>query len=191
MSNLFHLIMEADGDLVEPFDPGAPADDAGGSEAEPSQDNSQPEDAPPPPDDGGDLAQPFDDSADDGGFGDDGGGEEDGQDQDQHEDQSLSVKANSVLNQTLYQKLVNRNQEIEDTLNNLQTITPVLPSDIIDENDVSINRLKAALAKGQTYALEKFIDSKYGENLLFYQKLDALYVLLLNEINKNLKKVKL
>lgn len=192
MSNLFHLIMEADGDLVEPFDPGAPANDAGGSEAEPSQDNSQPEDAPPPPDDGGDLAQPFDDSADDGGFGgDDGGGEDDGQDQDQHEDQSLSVKANSVLNQTLYQKLVNRNQEIEDTLNNLQTITPVLPSDIIDENDVSINRLKAALAKGQTYALEKFIDSKYGENLLFYQKLDALYVLLLNEINKNLKKVKL
>ena len=95
------------------------------------------------------------------------------------------------MNQTLYQKLVNRNQEIEDTLNNLQTITPVLPSDIIDENDVSINRLKAALAKGQTYALEKFIDSKYGENLLFYQKLDALYVLLLNEINKNLKKVKL
>ena len=78
MSNLFHLIMEADGDLVEPFDPGAPADDAGGSEAEPSQDNSQPEDAPPPPDDGGDLAQPFDDSTDDGGFGDEGGGEDDG-----------------------------------------------------------------------------------------------------------------
>ena len=131
--------MEADGDLVEPFDPGAPADDAGGSEAEPSQDNSQPEDAPPPPDDGGDLAQPFDDSADDGGFGgDDGGGEDDGQDQDQHEDQSLSVKANSVLNQTLYQKLVNRNQEIEDTLNNLQTITPVLPSDIIDDGKTGL-----------------------------------------------------
>lgn len=190
MSNLFRMIMEADGDLVEPFDPGAGGDAA--PEADPTQ-NAQPEDAPPPPpldnSGGGDLSQPFDDSFGDGGF----GGEENqnGQDQDQQQDQSLSIKANAVLNQSLYQKLVDRNQEIDNTLNNIQMITPVLPREIIDENDVSINRLKAALAKGQSYALEKFIDSKYGENLLFYQKLDALYVLLLNEINKNLKKVKL
>lgn len=188
MSNLFHLIMEADGDLVEPFDPGS-AD--AGSEAEPSQDNSQPDDAPPPTDGGDDsLAEPFDDTLGEDDYGGEEGDQENG-DQNQQENQALSVKANSVLNQSLYQKLISRNKEIEDTLENLQTITPVLPYDIIQDNDVSVNRLKAALAKGQSYALDKFIDSKYGENLLFYQKLDALYVLLLNEINHNLKKVKL
>lgn len=186
MSNLFHLIMEADGDLVEPFDPGAET----GSEAPPQE--AQPDSAPPPIDGGGNdggLVQPFDDTADDSNIFDDGN-QDQGQ-QNLEEDQHLSEKANNVLNQALYQKLVNRNQEIEDTLNNIQTITPVLPYDIIQDNDISINRLKAALAKGQSYALERFIDSKYGENLLFYNKLDALYVLLLNEINKNLKRVKL
>jgi hypothetical protein len=179
--------MEADGDLVEPFDPGAePAPEA-------DQMNAQPDAPPPPPIDGGggdDLSQPFDPSMDDTGGFDDGMQDDQQQDQ-QPQDQSLSNKANAVLNQSLYQKLVNRNKEIEDTLENIQTITPVLPREIIDENDISINRLKAALEKGQSYALEKFVESKYGENLLFYQKLDALYVLLLNEINKNLKKVKL
>ena len=187
MSNLFHLIMEADGDLVEPFDPGAE-----GSEAAPPQE-TQPDSAPPSveggTDDGG-LIQPFDANADDSNIFDDGT-QDPNQQQNLKEDQHLSDKANNVLNQALYQKLVNRNQEIEDTLNNLQTITPVLPYDIIEDNDISVNRLKAALAKGQSYALERFIDSKYGENLLFYHKLDALYVLLLNEINKNLKRVKL
>ena len=184
------MIMEADGDLVEPFDPGA-------GDATPGADptNAQPMDAPPPPMDGGGggLSQPFDSSFDNGGGFDNGMGMQDpNQQQDQQiPDQSLSMKANAVLNQSLYQKLTNRNQEIEDTLDNIQTITPVLPREIIDENDISINRLKAALAKGQSYALNTFVDSKYGENLLFYQRLDALYVLLLNEINKNLKKVKL
>lgn len=190
MSDLFHIIMEADGDLVEPFNPDSAAE-AVESEAGPPQDNSQPEDAPPPPEgnaDGG-LMEPFDPNAE--GGEDDYGDDNQSNPDDTQEDKSLSQKANSVLNQTLYQKLINRNQEIEDTLTNLQTITPVLPYDIIEDNDVSINRLKAALAKGQSYALEKFVDSGYGENCLFYQKLDALYVLLLNEINRNLKKVKL
>ena len=190
MSSLFHLIMEADGDLVEPFDAASDAEavEAG---AEPPQDNSQPEDAPPPGGgEDGDLAQPFDDSTGEGDedYTDDGSEESQ---EEPKEEKKLSDKANDVLNQSLYQKLVNRNQEIEDTLENLQTITPVLPREIIDSNDISINRLKAALEKGQQYALNTFVDSKYGENILFYQKLDALYVLLLNEINKNLKKVKL
>lgn len=192
MSNLFHFIMEADGDLAEPFDPGA-ADDAVESEANPPQEEQQSGGDEQPPggtdDMGGDLAQPFDDSMDEG----DMGGEEDtsGEEEQQSEDKKLSEKANSVLNQTLYQKIIGRNKEIEETLESIQQITPVLPFDIVHDNDVSINRLKAALAKGQSYVLEKFVDSKYGENLMFYQKLDALYTLLLNDINKNLKKVKL
>lgn len=189
MSNLFHLIMEADGDLVEPFDAGSAAE-AVESEAEPPQDNSQPENAPPLAD-GGDegLAEPFDDTASDEGDYDETGDDENTEEE-QKPDESLSQKANDALNQSLYKQLIDRNTSIDDTLKNLQTITPVLPYDIIQANDVSINRLKAALNKGQTYALEKFVDSKYGENKLFYEKLNALYVLLLNEINKNLKKVK-
>ena len=188
MSNLFHLIMEADGDLVEPFDAGAAAD-AVESEAEPQE--AQPDDTPPA---GGndESLPPFDDSGDEGGDESYDSYDDENQDGDSKpEEQKLSDKANNVLNQTLYQKMITRNQEIEDTLTNLQTVSPALPYDIVKANEISVNRLKAALAKGQSYTLEKFVESKYGENLLFYQKLDALYVLLLNEINSNLKKVKL
>ena len=189
MRNLFHIIMEADGDLVEPFDAGAAANEIE-SEAEPPQQGNQSNDEPPPPGDDDRLAQRFDDSAESG-YGEEEGSEEEGDSEGEPKEEKLSEKANAVLNQSLYQKLVTRNKEIEDTLENLQTITPVLPYDIISSNDLSINRLKAALVKGQSYAVDKFIDAKYGENLLFYQKLDALYVLLLNDINRNLKKVKL
>ena len=191
MSNLFQLIMEADGDLVEPFDAGGAAEEVDSQAGDPPAQADQPMDDDLPPEGGGDdLAQPFDDSTDEG-YGDDEEQTDDGNGEEEKEDQKLSTKANSVLNQSLYQKLVARNKEIEDTLENLQTIIPVLPYDIVKDNDTSVNRLKATLAKGQSYAVDKFIDSKYGENLLFYQKLDALYVLLLNEINRNLKKVKL
>jgi hypothetical protein len=184
--------MEADGDLAEPFDPDSAAE-AVESEANPPQEEQQPSgDEQPPSDDSGtgdELAQPFDDSMGE----DEMGSEEDTSDEEanQNEDKKLSEKANSILNQTLYQKIIGRNKEIEETLESIQQIIPVLPYDIVEKNDVSINRLKAALSKGQSYVLEKFVDCQYGENLLFYQKLDSLYTLLLDEVNKNLKKVKL
>ena len=190
MSNLFQLIMEADGDLVEPFDAGGAAEEVESQAGDPPAQADQPDDLPPEGGGGEDFAQPFDDSMDEG-YGDEEQQADDGGNEENKEDQKLSEKANSVLNQSLYQKLVARNKEIGDTLENLQTIIPVLPYDVVKDNDVSVNRLKATLAKGQSYAVDKFIDSKYGENLLFYQKLDALYVLLLNDINRNLKKVKL
>lgn len=196
--NLFRLIMEADGDLVEPFDAGAeaPANDA--TEVPVANDSpSAPDDMPPelPPDEGGDMS--FDPAGDSNGEGQDqqneeeGNGETGGDNTENTEDQKLSEKANNVLNQDLYRQFTKRNQEIEDIITNIQTITPVLSSEITDANDPSMARLKAALAKGQEYVLNTFVDSKYGENLLFFKKLDALYTALLNEINKNLKKVQL
>ena len=195
--NLFRLIMEADGDLVEPFDAGAeaPANDA--AEMPVANDSpSAPDDMPPqlPANDGGDMS--FDPAGDSNGEGQDQQDEEDNGDEgggstENTEDQKLSEKANNVLNQDLYRQFTKRNQEIDDIITNIQTITPVLTSEITDANDPSMARLKAALAKGQEYVLNTFVDSKYGENLLFFKKLDALYTALLNEINKNLKKVQL
>lgn len=190
MRGLFHLIMEADGDPLEAFDPGESMDAPPEEEAPPQEAPSEPQqgdDTPPPPNDEGmDELAGFEDT-DEG----DQMGSEDASNDDQtenQEDQKLSEKANSVLNQALYQKLVKRNQQIEETIQNIQQIIPVLPQDIIQSNDVYMTRLKAALEKGQQYSLEKFVDSGYGENALFYEKLDALYTILLNNINHNLKK---
>lgn len=191
MQNLFHIIMEADGDPLEAFDPGESADAAPAEQpAEPAPAPEQGDDTPPPPtDEGMDELAGFDDTAE----GDDqmGGDEtsEDGTNDESQEDEKLSEKANSVLNQALYQKMVKRNQDIENTLNSIQQIVPVLPYEVIKSNDADLTRLKTALEKGQKYVLEKFVDSGYGENLLYFEKLDALYTLLLNNINRNLKKV--
>lgn len=191
MQNLFHIIMEADGDPLEAFDPGESTDAAPAEQpAEPAPAPEQGDDTPPPPtDEGMDELAGFDDTAE----GDDqmGGDEtsEDGTNDESQEDEKLSEKANSVLNQALYQKMVKRNQDIENTINSIQQIVPVLPYEVIKSNDADLTRLKTALEKGQKYVLEKFVDSGYGENLLYFEKLDALYTLLLNNINRNLKKV--
>lgn len=189
------MVMEAGGTTPAPepapFDAGA---DAGAS----------PFDAGPPPDIG---EPPPLDLGDDGmggdmsdlgmgdGTGDDGMGDGSG-DQDQQEEgtqnggEKLSEKANSILNQRLYQQMMDRNQEIEDIMESINRIVPLLSYETIKANDQNMNRLKNAHEKGKSYLIEKFIDAKYGENLIFYQKLDALYTLLLEQINNNLKKVK-
>lgn len=199
MDNLFTLVMEAGGNLAEPFD-------AGGADMAP-QDMAAPPDTsagdPPPLDTGGadnSLATGFDMSGDDLGGGDDGmGGFDDassddgsGNDEEQPDNGGvkLSAKANSILNQKLYQQMMGRNQEIEDTIENLNEILPLLPSSTIHENDEPISNLKAALDAGKKYLLQSFVDAKYGENLIYFQKLDALYTLLMEQINTNLKKLK-
>ena len=83
--------------------------------------------------------------------------------------------------------MIHRNKEIEDIVDNLQKISPILPSDVVYENDKSLNQLKQALSKGKSYVIDKFINAEYGENMLFFTKLDSLYVLLMDKINSNLK----
>lgn len=183
--DLFTLVMEAEGDLLQPFDAGEPEQTP--DETIP-QEPSQPTgdtgfDEPPPLADDEDLS-----------FSDDGGEENVGGDNEitddgepNKEDEKLSEKANNILNQQLYQKMVNRNSEIEEIIENIQTLP--LPYEIVKSIDVSVNKLKSALSKGQDYVINTFVDAKYGENLLFFQKLDSLYVLLMNDIDTNLKKM--
>ena len=120
----------------------------------------------------------------DGSEGTEEGSGEEGQDQ----DESMSEKANNILNQRLYEQLCARNDEIEKVLDNLQQITPVIPSDVFDENEELVSKLKAALNKSKDYAISKFIDSKYGENLFFYNEINVLYTSICDELDKNLKR---
>lgn len=192
-SDLFLMVMEAEGDLIEPFD--------GGTEAPPDDGAPAPEQSAPP--DGMDEPPPMaddasgmdgidgpptdtDDNSEDGDSGEDNTGDQ--TDDGNANDTKLSDKANAVLNQRLYQQMMDRNQEIDDVLENLSRITPVLPFEVIKQNEVPTNKLRSALEKSREYMLNKFVDSKYGENALFFQKLDALYVLLLQSIDANLKK---
>lgn len=187
--DLFLMVMEAEGDMVQPFDENTP---------NPDDTSPQPEQAPPEPDG---MDEPPEMAKDDtlsmngdGGIDDMSMGDESQQDEnDDNEDgtkdgnEKLSEKANAILNQKLYQQFIDRNKEIEDILDNLQKLVPMLPYEVVKQNDGYVNRLKTALDKGKKYAIEKFVDSKYGENLLYFHKLDALYNLLEDEINKNLK----
>lgn len=186
---LFQLIMEADEDLQ------APDDNLDDAPEEPAAD-----DAPPAPDEGGgDEAPPdlgtdddlgFDDSGFDDGDGLDDAGATDEEEGKEAAPESLSEKASNILNQKLYRTFVAKNKSIEDIIENLQTIVPVLPYDIVKANDENVSRLKQALMKGQEYVVNNFVDAKYGENLSYYNKLDILYRLLLDAIDKNLKTFK-
>ena len=198
--NLFFMVMEAEGDEMggmEAFDENAMSD-AGTSEdvAPPAtEENSGGDDVgDAPPDMGSDFGDMGDLNSmegDDQTGGDEMSGDngEDNEEADQ-KDAKLSDKANNILNQQLYIKFVARNKDIEGIITSIKDLVPLLPYDVIKSNDKSVNQLKSALQKGQEYVINDFVDRGYGENLLFYQKLDSLYVLLLNQIDSNLKKIK-
>ena len=199
--NLFLMVMEAGGDLVQPFDAGG-ADmnmDASADTATPPDDASM-GDPPPLADDSADGSMGFDmgDNGGGGDFGEDTMSGDDGMGIDDpsqngttnNDGTKLSEKANSILNQKLYHQMMERNQEIEDVVESINHIIPLLSYNTIKENDENMTRLKATLEKGKSYLISNFVDAKYGENLIFFQKLDALYTLLLEQLNTNLKKVK-
>lgn len=175
--------MEAEGDSLEPFDPGDQAmdNDPPQPEQPPASNDNENLEGPPPISEDEDLSF----------MGDEDGGntDNDNPDQNNQEEEKLSEKANNILNQKLYQKIINRNDEIEDVINNYQKLVSVIPYEVVKINDVSLSRLKKALSKGRDYVINKFVESKYGENRLFYDKLDSLYTLLLDDIDSNLKKI--
>ena len=189
--NFFVMVMEAGGSIAEPFDAGGAdmgMDASAGAPPDPSMG-----DPPALPDGGG---MDMGDMAFDAGDGMDMGGDpaagEDGQQEEgtQNPGAKLSDKANSILNQRLYTQMMDRNQEIEDTIENINRLIPLLPYEAIRENDDNMTRLKAALDKGKSYLIGNFVGAKYGENLIFFQKLDALYTMLIQQLNDNLKKLK-
>jgi hypothetical protein len=193
-SNLFYMVMEADDEELQPFS----MDDVGTEEA--PAEATQNEDAPQEPDNGppsleentgDDLSFP---GVDDGGDTTDTNNEEDTGDDnndnatENNEDEKLSEKANAVLNKDLYDKFIQKNSEIEEVLDNLQKLSAAIPFSIVKEIDTPVIQLKSALDAGKNYVIEKFVDTKYGGNLLYYKKLEALYTLLMDKINSNLKK---
>jgi len=187
MDNFFQLVMEAEGDLPDmpdmPVDGGDPAAmDAAPTDS--SSDDFGLPDMPSSPDDaeidlGGDMGS--DDSSDS------DSSDDKEEKKEKAEKDKISYKTNNILNERLYDEMIHRNKEIEDVIENLQKISPILPSDVVVENDESLNQLKQALTKGKSYVIDKFINSEYGENMLFFKKLDSLYKLLMDKIDTNLK----
>lgn len=185
--SLFDIVMEADGDLLEPFTPSEEP------QAEVPNQQGQTNEQPPadmgaedlPPDPGGGMEDlGFDET---GGEMDDQQEGQDDQNADQ-ENQQLAQKSDDILNQNLYQQWLILNDEMETTIDNLQKIIPILPCETVDQIDKSINRLNRAFEYSKDYVLNKFVNMSYGENLMQYQKLITLYTLLQNEIDSVLKK---
>lgn len=180
--NLFVTVMEAEGDLLQPFEGDMeetmPADAAG--DQAPSEPPPGDTEGPPPIADDGDLQYTEDDQMTEPGQ----EGEEEGA-----SETPMADKANNVLNQKLYEQFMERNRSVEETIESLNQLIPLIPLEVVNQNDETLNKLKTALAKGQDYVTNVFVSMGYGENLLMYQKLDALYTMLLNALDSNLKKI--
>lgn len=199
--NLFTFIMEADDD-IEDFDAtAATGDDAGTTEPDAT---SAPNDAgsgssndalPPEMNDTGtndsfDFNPEGDDADSTGdedlGSGDDGGNDAD---EDNKEGDKLGAKTNDILNERLYRRLTERNAEIEADIKQIQQILSVLPYETAEALEKPITQLKTALSKGQSYAIDNFVRSEYGVNLTYFEKLNALYTLIEDNIDKEIRKV--
>lgn len=188
-NNFFRYLMEADGEEAPPVDGGDPPAMDSPEDSAPSDDIDLPPEMPSSNEDvgddsldiGGDMgSDDFSDSSD--------SSSDDSEDKkEKAEEDKISYKTNNILNERLYDQMVHRNKEIEDIVENLQKISPILPSDVVLEIDKSLNQLKQALSKGKSYVIDKFVNSEYGENMLYYKKLDSLYVLLMSNINSNIK----
>lgn len=185
MRDLFTWVMEAEGDELEAFDPG-PSDNPAPPDQPEEEAPAGDEDlvgAPPTSDEMDDMSMDSDETMN-GDTSDEGGNEED-----QKDDTSATEKASNILNQRLYQQMINRNNDIEAILQNIDKLQSVIPYDVTQAIQPFITDLKQALFTGQGYVINDFVDTAYGENLMYYNKLNALYTALLNSIDSNLKKV--
>lgn len=185
MRDLFTWVMEAEGDELEAFDPG-PSDNPAPPDQPEGEAPAGDEDlvgAPPTSDEMDDMSMDSDETMN-GDTSDEGGNEED-----QKDDTSATEKASNILNQRLYQQMINRNNDIEAILQNIDKLQSVIPYDVTQTIQPFITDLKQALFTGQSYVINDFVDTAYGENLMYYNKLNALYTALLNSIDSNLKKV--
>lgn len=183
--NLFVAFMEAEGDLLQDFDPEAGDDtmieDDGSTDEAPAPSNTQ---------------QPMDDllsppttedqlTPDDMGMDDESSQDVDGEDQEK--DESISKKVSNNLNSELLAKFTEKNEFVEKTIDNLRKLIPLLPAEIVQKVNDNIKTLNNAFEKGKEYVVVKFIDKDYGENLMYFEKLNILYELLLKNINSDIK----
>ena len=190
--NLFTFIMEADDIPDFEFDPGDTGGDAlPNATGDASPDTPAPASDGPPPE----MAEMNDDfnfnpEGEDTGndMGDMGNSENEENPDDNKEGENIGEKTNAILNQRLYETLNKRNTEVENTLEQIQSVIPILSYEIVKELDKPLNQLKTALSKGQAYAIDKFLNAEYGENLLFFEKLNSAYILIEDKIDKIIKK---
>lgn len=185
MKDLFTWVMEAEGDELESFDPG-PSDNPAPPDQPEEETPAGDEDLvgePPTSDDMGDMSMDSDETMTGGDAGDENS------DEDQKDNNSATEKAGNILNQRLYQQMINRNQNIESILKNLDKLQSVIPYDVTQAIQPFITDLKQALFTGQSYVVNDFVVTAYGENIMYYNKLNALYTALLNSIDSKLKKV--
>lgn len=183
-ADLFTYIMEADD--IPDFDPGT--EDVP-TEAPPAETPDMPADDTPPEMAGMDDSMDF--SSDDTGeenTSTDDGGDEAQPDEDNAEGEDIGVKTNNIMNERLYRKLTARNNEIESLTEQITRVMSVLPYSAVTELDKPLNQLKTALLKGQSYAIDNFINAEYGANLLFFEKLNSAYVIIEDTIDRILKK---
>jgi len=188
MENLFKAFMEAEGDLLQDFDPEASDDDQiasddGSTESAPSEQSASPMDdlLTPPPGEGDELS--MDDSGTEEGRG------EEGEDGEQKEEESISKKVSNNLNSELLNKFTEKNEFVDKTIESLRKLIPLLPAEVVQKVNDQIKTLNAAAEKGKEYVINKFIDKEYGENLIYFEKLNILYELLLKNINTDIKTI--
>lgn len=192
--NLFTFIMEADD--IPDFDPG----DAGGDAMPDTAGDASPgtpdpaSDGPPPEmaetDDNFDFNPEGEDTGNDMGGMDNPENPDEQNPDDNQEGENIGEKTNAILNERLYHTLNDRNAGVEATLEQIQAVIPILPYEVVKELDKPLDQLKTALSKGQSYAIDKFLNAEYGENLLFFEKLNSLYVLIEDKIDRIIKKAK-
>lgn len=186
-ADLFTFVMEAD--EIPDFDPGADADSADVPTEEPPAETTQSADDTPPEMSETDDSMDFnsDDMGEENTSADDGGDEAQADD-DNTEGEDIGVKTNNIMNERLYRKLTNRNNKIESLTEQITRVMSVLPYSAVTELDKPLNQLKTALLKGQSYAIDNFINAEYGANLLFFEKLNSAYVIIEDTIDRILKK---
>lgn len=195
MTSLFVSVMEAEGNELQPFSNEVPDED-NVEQSQPVTNNQMDDDSQPPPlqEDDNDLSfSSENDDSDNESIDNDGSdnmemADDNNKDTSSNQD-NLSKKANNILNQQLYEQMIAYNDDLSSLLDNIQTIIPVLPYETVREIDNYTMKLQETLVTSKNYVINKFINSQYGENLLFFEKLKSLCSILKNQINKNLKQI--
>jgi hypothetical protein len=177
--------MEAEGDLIDPAEFSSDAlsgmDEDADLGGEPAPSGGMGGDSPPPMSSSDDFS--FDDDMGMGGEG--GEGDEDPNE----EDTSIATNASHILNQKLFQQFQKKNEKLEETIDEIQQLIPLLPMEVIKQNDETMVKIKQSLERGKKYLTDSFVDNEYGENMMEFQLLEAQNTLLLDKLNANLKKI--
>ena len=157
-----------------------------------------PEETPPaddnPPDMGDDVAadEPMDDEGGLDGppdIGDDFGDEDSFTDDTGEDTQNLTIdeKISSILNVNLYKNYLSLLSDIGTQLNTIKNNIDIFQA-ISDKTEETVTAIKNLDKNLRTYMMDTFQDERYENNMLFYNKCKALYKLLNEKFEKDIRK---